>query len=86
MLCDKCGQEIETCICPKCGQNVLRLGHYCYLCGGTVGPEPEREVPPEPEDDIDFAHRILCSDGTCIGVINAEGVCKVCGKPYTPES
>jgi uncharacterized membrane protein len=29
--------------------------------------------------------RILCSDGSCIGVINKKGVCNICGKPYSKE-
>ena len=37
------------------------------------------------EDEIDFSKRVLCSDGTCIGVINEQGVCSECGKPYTEE-
>jgi hypothetical protein len=27
----------------------------------------------------------LCSDGSCIGVLNEAGVCNVCGKPLTRE-
>jgi hypothetical protein len=34
-------------------------------------------------EESDFSKRILCSDGNCIGVVNEQGVCKVCGKPYT---
>lgn len=30
----------------------------------------------------EWERRILCSDGNCIGVIGADGCCKVCGKPY----
>ena len=30
----------------------------------------------------DFSSRVLCSDGTCIGVIGSDGKCKECGKPY----
>ncbi len=30
----------------------------------------------------DFKSRVLCSDGTCIGVIGHDGKCKECGKPY----
>ena len=37
------------------------------------------------EDAFDFDSRKLCSDGTCIGVIGADGRCKECGKPYTGE-
>jgi len=35
-----------------------------------------------PKDGFDLSNRILCSDGTCIGVINEKGFCRVCGKPY----
>jgi hypothetical protein len=34
---------------------------------------------------IDWEGRQLCSDGTCIGVINEQGVCNICGKPYSGE-
>lgn len=47
-------------------------------------------LPAEPEkredESIDFSRRILCSDGNCIGVINEQGFCKVCGKKYTGEA
>jgi len=29
----------------------------------------------------DFSERILCSDGTCTGIINENGFCNICGKP-----
>jgi len=29
----------------------------------------------------DFSGRILCSDGTCTGIINERGFCNICGKP-----
>jgi BRCT domain type II-containing protein len=32
------------------------------------------------EEEIDFASRQLCPDGACIGVLGANGRCKVCGK------
>ena len=32
------------------------------------------------DDAIDFATRQLCPDGSCIGVLDANGRCKVCGK------
>ena len=37
------------------------------------------------EVEIDFSRRILCSYGNCIGVINEQGVCNTCGKPYRRE-
>lgn len=30
----------------------------------------------------DWDRRILCSDGDCIGIVGADGRCKVCGLPY----
>jgi curved DNA-binding protein CbpA len=61
-------------------------------------PESKREengacpvrTPPSTEtyaaEDSDFSERIFCSDGFCAGVINAKGVCTVCGKAYIRES
>ncbi|MCX8022362.1 MAG: hypothetical protein N2745_06270 [Syntrophorhabdaceae bacterium] len=81
MICDKCGKELDTLFCKKCNNDVLRLGPFCYFCGS-----PLMDSTVESEDDgIDFENRILCSDGTCIGVVE-NGVCKVCGKPYVPET
>ena len=34
----------------------------------------------------EWTKRILCSDGACIGVIGADGRCKVCGKPAKGEA
>jgi hypothetical protein len=92
MLCEECSRAIETVTCSSCGSQVLALGRFCYCCGsslsmqeGSVGTTegPVREGPP---DAIDFSTRLLCSDGACIGVVNEHGLCKVCGKPYVPES
>jgi hypothetical protein len=32
--------------------------------------------------DSEWDHRVLCSDGSCIGIIGADGRCKTCGLPY----
>ncbi len=47
----------------------------------------ETEVPEENQEEIahnrsDWDHRVLCSDGNCIGVIGSDGCCKECGKKY----
>ena len=34
------------------------------------------------KSESEWDQRILCSDGNCIGIIGAEGRCKVCGMPY----
>jgi hypothetical protein len=80
MICDKCGEAVESVNCNSCGNVILRLGSYCYLCGSVIVAKVDDD-----EEQGDFSDRILCSDGTCIGVVNEEGICKVCGKPYTPE-
>lgn len=85
MLCEQCGKELETTTCEGCGTVILRLGRFCYSCGKElVGFEPTSGK--AEAEDIDFSSRILCSDGTCIGVIDEKGICKVCGKPYLPEA
>ena len=45
----------------------------------------DAELEGNEEGPVDFDSRKLCSDGTCIGVIGADGLCKECGKPYTGE-
>ncbi len=39
----------------------------------------------KPQADIEWENRILCSDGSCIGVIGSDGRCKECGKPFKSE-
>ena len=34
------------------------------------------------DESEDWDKRILCSDGSCIGTIGADGKCRECGKPY----
>lgn len=86
MLCEKCGQEFGSVVCGGCNQTILKLGAFCYICGKKIEQENENiECEPGNEEEIDFSKRILCSDGTCIGVVE-NGVCKICGKPYVPES
>jgi hypothetical protein len=84
MLCEHCGKELETTTCGQCGTLVLKLGPFCYSCGNELNKAQPTNGEVEAED-VDFSSRILCSDGTCIGVIDKKGICKVCGKPYNPE-
>jgi hypothetical protein len=47
---------------------------------GTLPPE----VPESLEvDDDDFDRRRLCPDGGCVGLLGADGRCKVCGASAT---
>ena len=34
------------------------------------------------KSDDAWKQRTLCSDGNCIGIIGADGHCKICGLPY----
>jgi hypothetical protein len=83
MECEKCRENVETILCRGCGTMVIRLGPFCYACGERLQNISTVETD---TDDLDFSSRILCSDGACIGVVNEQGICKVCGKPYAPES
>lgn len=85
MLCEQCGKEVETAMCGQCGTVVMRLGPFCYSCGKELDTVPSASTGIETAD-IDFSSRILCSDGSCIGVVDEKGFCKVCGKPYNPEA
>ena len=87
MRCEDCSREIDVVVCGACGRSVLRLGPFCCHCGGRLEDEGGAfaEVGQQ-TGELDFSSRVLCSDGTCIGVIDEQGICKVCGKPYSPES
>ena len=82
MKCSHCGQPISGRICPACGSEILLESLFCHRCGVKLEDSAAENPSPEGED-TDFSKRILCSDGTCIGVIDEKGLCKVCGKPYT---
>ena len=47
--------------------------------------EESEEYDTEPQADIEWQQRTLCSDESCIGVIGPDGRCKECGKPYESE-
>ena len=72
--------------CRECGkpyEGVLPDGH------GAENAHPEVKEEPKPisdeivESDDDWDKRVLCSDGSCIGVIGPDGKCKECGKPLS---
>lgn len=74
--CPKCDYEFPASICDSCGAQNLRESSYCCQCGEELIVE---------ETPVNWEKRRLCSDGNCIGVINEEGVCNICGNPYTGE-
>lgn len=47
----------------------------------SSGRRQEATIMVAQEPDDDWEKRVLCSDGSCIGVIGPDGKCKECGKP-----
>ncbi len=83
MKCPHCGQSLTTQSCPSCRAETFAESLFCHRCGFALSNHPP--AAPAGEEPIDFSKRILCSDGTCIGVVDEKGFCKVCGKPYQGE-
>lgn len=84
------GDDDERALCPD-GDCTGLLGDdgRCKVCGkagvrararAAAGAAPVvRVVPPAVTDD-DSDDRRLCPDGSCTGLLDASGVCKVCGQ------
>lgn len=72
MQCPHCGGDLTLAACPHCGGETLPDGNFCCQCGASL----ETEAPP------DLANRVLCPDGACIGILNDQGECSVCGFAY----
>ena len=77
MKCPRCSETLPSIVCPECQGEIPEKSLYCCWCGHTLKRE---------EGEVDFSDRKLCSDGNCIGVINDQGVCNVCKKPYAGET
>lgn len=83
MKCPHCMAELPSRKCPECHEIIPLEGRFCAHCGAEI---PRRDTAVESsEDAVNFSKRILCTDGTCIGVINEDGFCSECGKPYTGD-
>ena len=90
--CKECGKPYEGRLPENFGQQASTAAS-----DSSSEPESKPEDVPEPPTveqepsqnkagDDEWENRELCSDGNCIGVIGADGRCKECGKPFTPES
>jgi hypothetical protein len=78
MECPHCRQALPALVCVKCGGETPADSRFCSRCGTQVQAA-------EKKGGDDFSDRRLCSDGACIGVINEQGVCNICSKPYTGD-
>jgi hypothetical protein len=72
MKCPRCEEALPTILCEECGKGIPERSRFCCWCGSPVRAKDE---------EADLSERVLCSDGSCIGVINETGVCNICGKP-----
>jgi hypothetical protein len=71
MNCPHCGGELALSVCPHCGAENIMDSKFCCQCGSSFE-----------EVSVDLASRVLCPDGACIGVLNDQGECSVCGLAY----
>ena len=74
--CALCGAEDTKNPVPGLGAEAFR--------GGCTTDEPAEAKGVKQDvargDDAFDAGRKLCSDGSCLGVIGAQGVCGICGR------
>jgi len=86
-ICPACGTELESRACPACDKANPSDALYCCYCGQSLpdspGPRDKADVNGDP---YDLEARVLCSDETCIGIINEHGVCTECGRPRDPSA
>jgi len=81
MECPHCHQKISGKECTSCGKEIPADSIYCMKCGAELQFEGAAG---QDEDEFDPENRILCSDGSCTGII-IDGKCIECGKPFTGE-
>lgn len=72
-------ETTQPCPEPTCG-GIIADGLRCRECG-ALADAPLAVSVVDGGDAFDLEHRELCVDGACIGVVGADGVCKVCGTP-----
>ncbi|MBW1806300.1 MAG: hypothetical protein JRJ06_08045 [Deltaproteobacteria bacterium] len=78
MECPHCHEEIQGIECPDCSAITPLEGKFCMHCGISLAREVGDAA--DEEGGFDLGDRILCSDGTCTGII-IDGRCIECGKP-----
>lgn len=74
--CENCGHEPAGKNCSACEENAPAWAKFCPHCGH----EFKEKKATTGEDPFAMENRRLCLDGSCIGILDAEGRCVVCGK------
>lgn len=72
MNCPQCGVTLPFILCPQCGGEIPEKSRHCCWCGNPIQAEVA---------ETDLSERKPCSDGNCVGTLNENGVCNICGKP-----
>ena len=75
--CTNCGYEAQSKTCSSCEKQVPTWVKFCPLCGVATKNEPNSETT---GDYLSMEKRRLCHDGNCIGILDADSTCVVCGK------
>ena len=83
LTCETCGQILTSLECKKCQGHNLPDAQYCCYCRASLTEEAPQKKPDKKSkgDTYDLDNRVLCSDESCIGIINERGVCTDCGQP-----
>jgi hypothetical protein len=79
-------QKVDTRKCPFCAEFVKIEATICRFCQKDLPPISYPAENTDIENTVTFENRVLCSDGSCIGVIGKDGNCNDCGKPYKTDN
>jgi len=75
--CENCGHEPASKSCFSCDEKVPAWAKFCPHCGREL---KDKEKPAKGGDPFAMENRRSCPDGNCIGILDADGRCIVCGK------
>lgn len=76
--CNTCGRVGE--VAPREADDAARGEPEEAPDAAPDATPPPAATPTATTDDDGFDARVLCPDGTCVGVLDAAGVCGTCGR------
>ncbi|UQZ89628.1 hypothetical protein C4J81_10575 [Deltaproteobacteria bacterium Smac51] len=76
LACENCGHEPRGRTCSGCAETAPVWAKFCPHCGAAMKSEERVEG----GDPFSIENRRSCPDGNCIGILDADGRCVVCGK------